>query len=222
MMDLLRRLFGIRPSPALQPLKAVRMVVVDVETTGLDPRRDKLLSIGYVPAYMSGIEVGKMHEIIVEHHAEEIDKDNIVVHGITPTESASGQDVKKALQEFVEDIGDSWLIAFHADFDKEVLDRALKKHLDQRLENPVIDLAWIMHLVFPGNKQLRTLDDWLGHFNIQAPFRHRAVADALVTGQLLLIALNAAVKQGYDEINKLANEARAQGQLAQMGYDSMV
>ena len=219
-MSLLQRLFGLGNAPDSQEsLEETRFMVVDVETTGLDPRRDTLLSIGLVPAGMHGIELGGMREIMLQHEADKIDKGNIVVHGITPTESAGGRDTVVALQEFITCIGTSWIIAFHADFDRMFLTRALKKHLNARLANPFIDLAWLLPALFPtSDRALRTLDDWLARFGIEAPYRHRASADALVTAELLLVALAEARRQQYCQVNALARIAEAQGKLAQMSH----
>lgn len=216
-MKLLKQLFGIGTAAPEEALEEARFIVVDVETTGLDPRRDELLSIGVVPARLRCIDLGEMREIMLHHEAAVVDKDNIVVHGITPTESAHGRDTAAALQEFLDYIGDHWLVAFHADFDRNMLARALKRHLGIRLENPFIDLAWLLPALFPASAKGRhTLDDWLGRFSIAAPYRHRAAADALVTAELLLVALTEARAQHYGTVQAIARVAEAQGKLTQM------
>jgi DNA polymerase III epsilon subunit-like protein len=49
--------------------------------------------------------------------------------------------------------------------------------------------------------------DWLGYFNIPAPARHGASGDALVTAELLLIALSKARRNGIREVKALAKLA---------------
>lgn len=216
-MRLLQRLFGGSRATIAMPLDEARFIVVDVETTGLDPRRDTLLSIGIVPVRLRHIDLGGLREIVLHHEAEVIDKNNIVVHGITPTESARGRETAAALQEFLDYIDTGWLVAFHADFDRNVLARALKMHLGAYLKNPFLDLAWLLPALFPqSTDKPRTLDDWLAHFGIAAPYRHRASADALVTAELLLLALAEARRQRYATVDAIAGIAAAQGKLAHM------
>lgn len=205
--------------PLRTPLDKARFVVVDVETTGLDVHRDELLSIGLVPAGPRSIEIDGLAEIVLRRESDVVDKDNLVVHGITPTESASGIDAEEALVAFLERIGKSCLVAFHADFDRGILTRATRRYLDVKLKNAFLDLAWLMPALYPDSANtLRTLDDWLGRFDIAAPARHRASADALVTAELLLVALTEARRQQHRNIESLIRMASAQGQLAHMTH----
>jgi len=53
----------------------------------------------------------------------------------------------------------------------------------------------------------RALDDWASHFDIRNDDRHNALADALVTAQLLLVAMAQArlahETRNYDGLRKL-------------------
>jgi DNA polymerase-3 subunit epsilon len=218
--ELATRLAGWQslPEPLLDtPLELARFLVIDVETTGLDPQRDELLSVGLVPAGLPGIELDGLSELLLYRESAHLDRDNLVVHGITPTESATGADAQQALMQVLERIGKGWLVAFHADFDRIVLARALRRHLGMRLRNPFLDLAWLLPALYTqSNRQLRSLDDWLGHFGIEAPARHQASADALVTAELLLIALMEARRQKHLDVRALGKLASAQARLDNM------
>ncbi|MDD3518281.1 MAG: 3'-5' exonuclease [Chromatiales bacterium] len=205
------------PTPSAHtPLDRARFVVIDVETTGLDMHSDELLSVGLVPAGPRSVEIDGLAEIVLRHERARVDKDNLVIHGITPTESASGTEVAEALVSVLEHIGKSWLVAFHADFDRVMLTRAFKRHLGLKLKNPFLDLAWLLPALYPDQAGLRSLDEWLGHFGIAAPARHRASGDALVTAELLLIALSEARRQGRTDLRGLAGLADTQARLDRM------
>lgn len=199
------------------PLADARFIVIDVESTGLDPHRDEILSVGLVPASMRGVEVGEMDEVLLHRESRTVDKENLVIHGITPTESAAGVDTDEALATVLERIGKSWLVAFHADFDRTILARALKRRLGVKLKNPFLDLAWLLPALYRQEQHhLRTLDDWLMRFAIAAPARHRASADAFVTAELLLVALSEARRQGREDVEALAVIAEAEAGLERM------
>jgi len=206
------------PSPR-DGLETARFVVIDVETTGLDLQRSELLSVGLVPVTLAGIELGGLTEVVLHSESKKIDKDNLVIHGISPTESAAGVDRVEALTTVLEHIGKSWLVAFHADFDRIILGRSLRKQLGIKLRNPFMDLAMLLPgLYTEAGSSLRGLDDWLAHFAIPAPVRHRASADALVTAELLLMALSEARRQKLDDIRALDRLTEAQAQLHLMRH----
>jgi DNA polymerase III subunit epsilon len=201
------------PSPHTH-IEDARFVVIDVETTGLDVHRSDLLSVGLVPAYMDGIELGGLTEILVRRENNGFDRETLVVHGITPTESAAGVDTEEALTRVLEHVEKSWLVAFHADFDRAMLSRATRRHLGVKLNNTFLDMAWLLPALHPeSTRGLHSLDDWLAHFGIPAPARHRASGDALVTGELLLIALAEARRKAIPNIRALVKMARAQSHL---------
>lgn len=227
-MSLLRRLFRPRPElpPELAqrvaqwralpeagsrtPLDQVRFVVVDVETTGLDPRHDRLLAIG--AAVLEGLQLrlGEGFETLLRQ-TEASPHHNILIHGIGPTEQAAGVEPEEALSAFLQHAGKSVLVAYHADFDRAVLERAVRRHLGVALPNPWLDLAWLAPALCPKAKLRRaSLDDWLNHFGLLAHTRHRALADAAVTAELFLILLHRARTQGVDSLGALQALAHAQ------------
>jgi len=76
-------------------------------------------------------------------------------------------------------------VAFHADFDATMLDRACREQLGVAWAPPWLDLAVLARLLHPELPH-RHLDDWLGHFGLAVGQRHRAISDAWVSAELLL------------------------------------
>ncbi|ACL72111.1 PolC-type DNA polymerase III [Thioalkalivibrio sulfidiphilus] len=217
--DRLARWRALPEPSARTSLDEARFVVIDVETTGLDLSRSELLSVGLVPVGPHGIELGGLDEIVLRREVTRIDKDNLVVHGISPTESAAGVDIHEALSSVLERIGKTWLVAFHADFDRIILGRTLRKQLGVKLRNPFLDLAMLLPALYSeGTAGLKGLDDWLGHFAIPCPVRHRASADALVTAELLLLALAEARRQNHNDLRALDGLAQTQAKLHLMRH----
>ncbi len=171
------------------PLVQTRFVVIDVETSGLDPRRDRLLSIGAVA--VEGMKLAPRYTFsAVVRNDVPTRRENIVVHGLTPTAQAAGEPPEQALSEFLRFAGKSPCVAFHADFDRAVLARAVRAELGVRLDNPWLDLAQLAPALVPTARRSRApLDDWLAHFRLRAHARHNAVHDAQVAAELFLILL---------------------------------
>ncbi len=209
-MSLWQRLWGAgaqaEPSPQ-------RWVVVDVETTGLDMRHDRLLAIAAVALRLDGqatprIDLADSFEAVLRQDATLVDKDNILLHGIGVGEQRAGAPPDAVLAAFAQWLGDAPLLAFHAVFDQTMIYRALKDSLARTLANPWLDLEPVAEVLHPEVGG-RALDDWLLHFGIDCAVRHQAAADALATAELLLRLWPAARKlrcTTFAELRRLAEQ----------------
>lgn len=182
---------------------SVRWVVVDCETTGLDLDRARLLAIGAVAVLATRIEINDSFSVRVRQDQPSEDP-SILIHGIGLTEQAVGESVSDALQSFARFVGEAPLAAFHAPFDRKILD------LERRTAGlgPTrwrwLDLAELLPILYPDRTADRSsLDDWLQSFGIHHPARHDALGDAFATAQLLQIALAQAQRQGLNSVGEL-------------------
>lgn len=170
-------------------LAAQRFVVVDVESTGLDVFNDRLIAIGAVEVVQGKVPLAQGFEVVLRQAAAS-SHDNILVHGIGGTEQTGGIAPADALLQFLQYLGNAPLVAFHADFDRAMIGRAMRSYLGASLSNRWIDLAVIAPGLYPQHAaRHRALDDWTEHFAIENLNRHNAVADACATAQLLLVLL---------------------------------
>jgi DNA polymerase-3 subunit epsilon len=190
-------------------LEQTRFVVVDVETSGLDPRRDRLLSIGAV--VVEGMRLAPRHTFsTILRNEKPSTRENILLHGLTPSVQAAGEAPEQALSEFLTFVGNAPCVAFHADFDRTVLERALRTALGVRLSNPWLDLARLAPVLVPEARLAQAaLDDWLAYFRLRAHVRHNAVHDAQVAAQLFLILLQRATARGIATLAALRATAEA-------------
>ncbi len=234
-MSLFARLFGRGPAiaPALAarlgawkalagegervPLDEARFVLVDVETSGLDPRRDRLIAVGAVALRGRRLEVGQGFEVVIRDEGAAADK-AVLIHGIAPGERARGEPAGEALMSFLEYAGRSALVAFHAPFDRAVLERAVRATLGARIPNPWLDLAWLAPALYPRlGLEREGLDPWLEHFGLKPHVRHRALGDALITGELFLVLLAQARATGVRDLAGLRRLARDHERVTQAG-----
>jgi DNA polymerase-3 subunit epsilon len=175
---------------------AERMVVVDVETSGLDPFRDRLLSIGALAVRGGLARFDQRFAAILRQEQPSADE-NILVHGIGGSVQRSGRKPSAALLDFLLFAGSAPLVAFHADFDRIVIARATTAAIGIKPNNVWLDLAHLAPALFPQHaRTAKTLDDWAGIFGIDNYARHDALADALATAQLLLVILAKAEADG--------------------------
>ena len=194
-----------------------RWVVLDVEASGLDAAHDRLLAIAAIGVHFAdrraSIELGDSFEVVLRQPEEHTapDKANILLHGIGVGAQRGGVDATVALRDFATFVADAPLVAFHAAFDRTLIERGFDTALQRRLPNPWLDLEPLAAVLYPDLKA-RALDEWMAHFGIQCAVRHQAAADTLATAELLLKLWPQACTQmgapGFRAARKLAAQRR--------------
>jgi DNA polymerase III subunit epsilon len=205
---------GGQPAP-----NAARWVVVDVETSGLDLRHDRLLAIAAIGLRLDGeatpkIVLADSFEAVLRQAPAPADKDNILLHGIGVGEQREGAPAAEVLAAFASWLADAPLIAFHAAFDQTMIARSAKAVLGRSFANPWLDLEPVADALHPEVGG-RALDDWLAHFDIECAVRHQAAADTLATAELLLRLWPQARRQQCATFAKLRRLAEQRRWLAQ-------
>lgn len=190
--------------PGPTPLAALRYVVADVETTGLNPFDDRLISIGAVELVEGRIVLGSGFEVVFRQPRASANA-NILIHGIDGTTQLAGIDPVTATLRFLDFAQNAPLVGFHADFDRVMIDRATKEAIGQAPSNIWLDLAWLAPALMPEPERRlpRGLDEWMDNLGIVNQARHNALADALATAQLLQVVLARASAQGVETLAQL-------------------
>lgn len=172
------------------PLAAVRFVVLDCETTGLDPRRDRIVSIGAVAVNGLHIILADGFEALlrVSHNTAATP-----VHGITRAETLGALDEREALVQFLDYLGDGVIVGHHVNYDLAMLDAACGRQFGLRLENRHLDtMGLTLHLqndgAFEGLPPIAgfSLDALCERFGVVPYDRHTAPGDAFLTAQVFL------------------------------------
>lgn len=196
------------------PLEQSRLVVVDVETSGLNIHRDRLIAIGAVAVVNGRVALADSLEIVLQQDVVS-GKDNILIHGIGGEVQREGVP-PAALLTFLEFVGKSPLVAFHTGFDQAMIGRAIRTYLGFRLDHQWTDLAYVAPTLFARlARSHRSLDHWMEYFQISNYARHSALADALSTAELLL-ALRPRLKErdadSFSGLRDMEREWRMQTQ----------
>lgn len=166
-----------------------RWLVLDVETTGLDAQNDQMLAIAAMAVRVDWrarrIALQPGDSLAVNLRPTRVsDKANILVHGLGVGAQRQGLDPAGAMQAFEQWAQGAHLVAFHASFDRAMLQRYAREHLGQPLKHEWLDIAHLCRVSHP-QVNARALDDWLAHFNIACVARHEANADVMAECDLL-------------------------------------
>ncbi|MCG8344037.1 MAG: 3'-5' exonuclease [Chlorobiales bacterium] len=189
-----------------RPLGEVRYIVFDTETTGFDTAKDSVISIGAIALNGTRIKVEESFEVLIRRDSVG-DSNAVTTHGLLLRDLHEGRDEKEAVKSFLDYLGNSVLVAQHADFDVTMINRMLNKQYGFELFNDVIDTASLAKRLEKGpyynlahkSGEYR-LDVLLERYNIRLYDRHTAAGDAFLTAQLFQMLL---FKAGYAGIKTL-------------------
>lgn len=149
-------------------------VVLDLETTGLDPQLEGIIEIAAV-RLCDGVEAGVFHRLT--RPDVEISEASQAIHGISPDMIVDAPPPEAVLGELVMFLGDAPVVAHNAPFDISFLNRALALAGRPPLVNAVYDTLEMAKELFPEQRSLKleSVCKLLGH---AAEGYHRALDDA--------------------------------------------
>lgn len=186
-------------SAAIPAWRGQRFVVFDNESTGLDPRKDRIISIGAVAVRDGEILLDDMFEATVR---VAYNTSAVVVHGITQEESMRGVDEAEAVSGFLEYLGDGVLVGHHVMFDYLLIEGAARRQGRQALGNRALDtmrlaLALDAAGAFAGAPVTSfDFDSLCARFGVVTHDRHTAPGDAFLTAQIFLKLLRLLHRHG--------------------------
>lgn len=158
-----------------------RYVVIDVETTGLNPDRDEIMEIGAVKVRDSVVE-STFHSVL--KIVGKIPNQISALTGLTDRLlQDEGQSIEKVLPEFLEYVSDLPVVTHNGEFDYAFIRYACSKQGLPLFSNPCIDTLKLSrrYIDLVANYQLETLTEYLG---IPAKRFHRSLDDCFATMQL--------------------------------------
>lgn len=197
-----------RSLPGNTPLREVTFAVFDTETTGLNPAKDKMLSIGGVKVFQNAVFVSESIEIYLEQETAPQQQD-IAIHGIMPTVQTWQKGAEQAVQSFVEWCGPAILAGHHVAFDVSIINQALQQQFGVKLRNRSVDTLQLAMRARGKSEHSApgewTLDRLASLYNIPVHDRHTAAGDAFITAILLMKLLNLLQKRGVSTLGQLLN-----------------
>jgi len=165
--------------------RLTRYIVFDCETTGLDPKKDVILSIGAIGIEGDAILVNDYFEVFLKQ--EMYCPETVPIHGILKTGKEDKLIENDAIIEFLYFIKNATLVGHHTNFDINMVNQALKRLNLGKLKNKRIDTNGL-YQKFKGwqSDQNSGLDELCDVFKISKSDRHTASGDAFITALIFL------------------------------------
>ena len=192
------------------PIEQVRFVLLDSETTGLDPRKDRLITIGAVAVQGGEIVLEDSYEALLK---VDYNTSAVTVHGITQEESQAGIDEPEALSQFLDYLKDGVIVGHHIGHDVATFNAGYERHWGFTLSNLSLDtmaLALVLEAdgAFTGHQNFHnfSLDALCERFGVIPHDRHTAPGDAFMTAQVFQRLLRLAAKVGRKKLGQLLEQ----------------
>lgn len=156
-------------------------VLIDIETTGLDPTVDDIIELGAIR-----IENGQVvrEYVSLVNPGYEIDSFISNLTGIKNDELTKAPALAYVLPAFIQFLGSSILVGHNINFDINFLYDASLACLGQPLTNDFVDTLRLCRRIFPERKT-NSLSAVAIDFNLSSSGSHRVRADCLCTDALL-------------------------------------
>ncbi len=175
-------------------LEEYEFTVVDTELTGMDHRKDEIVSIGAVRIRGMAIAPGENFYAVVRPSC--LPKACTLIHRITPSEVEAAPDLADVLPEFADYLGQSLVVGHHIGMDMAFINRASRGILGGPMVNPCLDTLRLAQVHEEErrmdhddrfNPRLSyTLADLSGQYGLPRFPAHNALSDAMQTACLFL------------------------------------
>lgn len=172
------------------PWREVPFTVVDLETTGLDPSRDEIISFATITVSGGKVRVGDaLYELVRPRRMP--DADTIRIHGLREADLAEAPPLPERIDGLLEALSGTAIVAHVAAVECGFLSAALRKQgLD--LHNPFVDTALLdrehrrLRREAPSDRDPIALSDLARGLGLPVHRPHHADGDALTTAQAFI------------------------------------
>jgi DNA polymerase-3 subunit epsilon len=164
------------------------VVVLDCETTGLNPRTDEVIAVAAVIVKGRRILASEAFRAVIRS-----DKDptsvSIKVHRLRARDVAEGRAMHEVLPEFLRFIGGRPIVGYYIDFDVRMLDKYILRYIEAKLPNRLIEVSSMYYALKYGGAPPGTVLDLrfasiLSDLRIPPLDQHDAFNDALMTAMM--------------------------------------
>jgi DNA polymerase-3 subunit epsilon len=170
------------------PYTDFNYVVVDLETTGLDTKKDRVVSVGAVRLVKGRVRLSERFCELV-NPGRDIPVESIKIHGIKPDQVARARPANLVFEDFLDYLGSDILVAHYAAFDLHFINLTMRRLYGFALQNLALDTARMCkQVILPHdpyginrNRRQCTLDALCTRFNLNLADRHTAFGDCLAT-----------------------------------------
>ena len=183
----LRRRVTLPTPPADTPWREAEFCVLDLETTGLDLRRDEIVAYGAAIVAHARIPCGRVAYGLVRP-TRPVPAAALTVHGLRTADLTDAPPIDEVVDELVGLLRDRVLVAHAAWVERAFIDRALRPR-GLALGRAVVDTAALLRacrVVDRNPTSEPNLEAAAGTLGLPVHTPHHALGDAFTTAEIFL------------------------------------
>jgi len=174
-------------------------IVLDTETTGLNPSKDEILSIGAVKIKNNKIITSESFEVFIKP-LNEISHESIKIHHITKDDLKNALEINEALEKLLFFISNLPIVGYYISFDINILNTYLKKYINTTLHNEQIELSSMYYKRYKKSSAHEFVDlkfdSIIKDLDIPILGKHDALNDAIMSAMMFLKLKEKAIYKG--------------------------
>jgi len=185
-------------------LNKVPILAIDFETTGLNVKKDQILSIGHILIKNSGIDLSSAYHQVINTRGS-LKEEGVIIHQITDDAKSQGEKAEKVIEQLLKAMAGKVLLVHFAHIEKLFLQHVCKQLYGMAPVFPIIDTLVLARKRLDQRTALYSPND-LRLFNLRESYNlprykaHNALSDALATAELFLAEIEA---RQYKKIPRL-------------------
>ena len=173
-----------------EPAPPDEAVSIDCETTGLDWRKDDIVTVAAIRIRGARILTSERFEATLRPQAR-MKPAAIKVHRLRETDVAEGRDIRDVLPDLLRFIGSRPLVGYYLEFDVAMLNRHVRRLIGVGLPNPRIETSALYYErkygdAPPGAQVDLSFASLLADLDLPMLDQHDAYSDALMTAMIYL------------------------------------
>ncbi len=172
-----------------EPCRQDEVVVLDTETTGLNPRRDAILSVGAVVIKDGKIQINHAFERLVRPERD-ISEESIKIHRLRSCDLAQAESAETVIQDLLAFIKNRPIVGYYIRFDHAIVSRYTRSLIGVSLPNPMIELSSMYYRRFRKHSAYEMVDlkfdTMMQTLGIPMLGKHDALNDALMSAMMYL------------------------------------
>ncbi|MBB3142902.1 3'-5' exonuclease [Halomonas organivorans] len=192
----LARFFAAGAPAPETPIAEAPLMALDMETTGLDARRNSIVSIGLVPFTLGRIDLtGRRYWVVRPRRP--LDAKSVTFHHITHADIAGAPELDDILEDLLDALAGRLAVVHYRHIERPFLDVAVKARLGEGVMFPTIDTMSLEARIHRQSLVAR-FRRWMGRppasirlydsrirYGLPPYQGHHALTDALATAELL-------------------------------------
>jgi DNA polymerase III subunit epsilon len=188
-------------------IKDAKLVSVDIETTGLDVKKDEIIAVASIQVYNMRILFSDLLYTLIKPDSYNIK--SMIYHGISENDLKNAPFFIDVADKILKHL-DGILLGYSVEFDYMVLKRKFKA-VGVNLKREFIDIALVERLIeqksgIPGADL--SFEAMMEAYGLKQYYRHNALADAFFAAQIFQIQVAKLSTFGIDSTSKILKLTR--------------